>query len=94
MMLGEVSCLDPPDSASRFWALTPQFPIGISVCGEGLAGPPWESVPQASCGWETVPPGRVRGHRGEPPGVLLLLREQLQQRSPTFPRRAAQKVRA
>lgn len=54
---------------SRLWAApTLQFPIGISVCGEGFG---WAALGVCSsgepCGWETVPPGRsVRGHRGEP----------------------------
>lgn len=38
----------PPDPGSRFrGAQPPQFPIGISVCGEGFAGPPWGVWPSA-----------------------------------------------
>lgn len=38
----------PPDSASRFWAARPpQFPIGISVCGEGFG---WAALGVCSSG--------------------------------------------
>lgn len=42
--------------------------------GVGWAGPSEACVPQLKGPWETVfLQAGVRGHRGEPPGVLLLL---------------------
>ena len=62
---------------------TPTVPHRISVCGEGFG---WAAL--GVCLFlSRVVDGKlclqagVRGHRGEPPGVLLLLRRQLLQRA-------------